>query len=146
MFKKIRDNLGEFKVYAWRLGTYVQIFNFLMIFLVFLTTVLWPSAFIQGIFPNISTFLIVGLGICVILSAILVYLDKKTGLHLAETSRLYSAKRNPSGVWECFKCAKMLNELKREGRNMAEFEEWLTYYFQKADLDKEWKKCLEATK
>ena len=144
--KKLRDSLVEAKLYYNRTASYLSIFNFLMIALIFLNTTVWSYGFIQKIFPNHNTFLLSGLAGVFIIMFLIGYMDTKLKIWRTESERGLSADRNPQLVVEAFQCAKMLNDLKSKGTNTKEIEEQLDSLFARCGLDKEFEHFKENTK
>jgi hypothetical protein len=135
--KKLRDWFVEAKLYVVRTASYLTIFNFLMIGLVFLNTTVWEYAFFQTIFPNRKMFLLVGFISIIFVTFLIGYFDTKFKIWRTESEKSYTAERNPLMVLIAFQCAKMLNELKEKGKDVKEVEDSLTEIFKRCKLSKE---------
>jgi len=135
--KKLRDGLIEVKLYFVRSATYLNIFNFLMIALIFLNTTLWEYDFIQNIFPNKKLFLIMGFIFLMVIIALIGHFDTKLKLWRTESERSLSPDRNPLLVPIAFQCAKMLNDLKKQNKDTKEIETNLDEIFKNCNLNKE---------
>jgi hypothetical protein len=144
--RKLRDGLVEAKLYYNRTATYLSIFNFLMIALIFLNTTVWSYGFIQKMFPTRNLFLLSGIAGVFIIMALIGYMDTKLKIWRTESERGLTADRNPQLVVEAFQCAKMLNDLKNKGKDTKEVEEHLDGLFARCGLDKEFKHFKQGTK
>jgi hypothetical protein len=144
--KKLRDSLVEAKLYYNRTASYLSIFNFLMIALIFLNTTVWSYGFIQKIFPNHNIFLLSGIAGVLIVMTVIGYMDTKLKIWRTESERGLTADRNPQLVVEAFQCAKMLNDLKNKGKDTKEVEEHLDSLFARCGLNKEFDHFKNNTK
>ena len=143
---KLRNNLVEAKLYYARTSSYLSIFNFLMIALIFLNTTVWDYGFIQRIFPNRNVFLLSGIVGVFVLMGIIGYVDTRFKIWRTESERSLTADRNPQLVVEAFQCAKMLNESKNKNTNTKELEEHLDSLFARCGLAKEFEFFKDKTK
>jgi hypothetical protein len=143
---KLRNSLVEAKLYYNRTASYLSVFNFLMIALIFLNTTVWDYGFIQRTFPNRNLFLLSGLVGVFIIMGLIGYIDTRLKIWRTESERSLTADRNPLLVVEAFQCAKMLNDSKNKGTNTKELEERLNSLFARCGLDKEFEFFKDKTK
>jgi hypothetical protein len=135
--KKLRDLVVEAKLYVTRTASYLNIFNFLMIALVFLNTTLWEYDFFQKMFPDRKIFLLLGLVTVVAITGVIGYIDTRYKIWRTEIERSYTSERNPTFVVYAFQCAKMLNDLKNDGKNTKALEDEFNQLFERCGLKKE---------
>jgi len=143
--KKLREWFVEVKLCFVRANTYLNILNFLMIALIFFSTTLWEYAPIQAIFPDKKMFLITGFIFIIIIVALIGYLDTKFKLWRTESEKCLSPERSPQMVVEAFQSAKMLNELKKQGKDTKQLEENLNELFARCQLSKEFELFKQKT-
>lgn len=135
--RKLREFLIEIKLYFVRTATYINIFNFLMIFIMFLNTTAWDYSWFQQIFLSRKIFIATGTTLVIIIVFLVGYLDTRLRLWQTETARGYRPERNPLIVTEAFRCAKMLNELKTDGQDASAVESKLNAIFEKCGTQDE---------
>jgi len=135
--KKLRDLLVEGKIYYSRTQGYLSIFNFLMIVLIFLNTTAWDYAFVQQIFQSRKIFMAFGVITVLVLTGLIGYVDTRLKLWRTESEKNLTPERNPQFVPIAFQCAKMLNDLKTQGKNTKETEAKLNEIFERCKLSKE---------
>jgi len=135
--RKLRDWFVEAKLYYVRTYSYLSIFNFLMICLIFLNTTLWDYSIIQQIFPNRKLFLVAGILIVLLAMFLIGFVDTKLKLWQIESSKILMPNRNPAMIPEAFQCAKMLNELKEKGIDISELDQRMNKLFTLCSLQNE---------
>jgi hypothetical protein len=144
--KNIRENFIEGKLYYTRATSYLNIFNFLMIVIIFLSTTLWDYQPIQNIFPSKRLFLLAGFVIVLITIGILGYLDTRFKLWRTEAERGLIPERNPQLVPIAFQCAKMINDLKSQGKDTTIIEVHLNTIFERCNMMQEFELFKDNTK
>src|SRR3972149_2529395 len=144
--KKLRDGFVEAKLYFVRAGTYLNIFNFLMIALIFLNTTVWEYDFFQQLFPDRKLFLLSGFVLVLVVIAIIGYVDTRYKLWRTESERSFSPERNPLFVPIAFQSAKMISDLKKQGKDTKEIEQSLNEIFERCGLKKEFELFKKETK
>lgn len=137
--RRLRNWFVECKIYFTRTYTYLNIFNFFMIALIFLNTTLWEYDISQKVFPDRKIFIFCGLIVVLLLTGLIGYLDTKFKIWRVETDRSLTAERNPAFIVFAFQCAKMLNDLKKQGKDVNAVEKRLDEIFERCDLEKELK-------
>jgi|GEM_PF-5564020 len=143
--RKLRDWFVEGKLYFNRTAGYLNIFNFLMIALIFMNTTLWEYDAIQQIFGDRKFFLFLGFAGVVLLTALIGYLDTRWKVWQTESSKILDPARNPMLIPTTFQSAKMLSDLKRQGVNTKELEAHLDHVFEQCNLKKEFDFYKEKT-
>jgi hypothetical protein len=144
--KKLRDWFIEGKIYYNRTQGYLSIFNFLMIVLIFLNTTAWDYAFVQQIFQSRKIFMAFGVIFVLVLTGLIGYIDTRLKLWRTESEKNLAPERNPQFVPIAFQCAKMINELKKDGKDTKETEASLNEIFARCKLSKEFEFFKESTK
>ncbi len=145
-FKKFREWFIEGKLYFARTYSYLVILNFLMIVLIFFNTTLWEYSAIQQIFHDRKTLMMVGTLAFVVLTAIVGYVDTKLKLWRTESERAYTPDRNPLFVPMVLQCAKIINDLKKEGKDTTELDAEFSKIFERCKLGKEFEFFKNQTK
>jgi uncharacterized membrane protein len=143
---KLRDWFVEGKLYYARATTYLTIFNFLMIAIMFINTTLWEYQPFQSMFPSRKIFLLVGLIFVITVIALVGYLDTKLKLWRTESEKGLMPDRSPALIPVAFQCAKMLNELKKENKDTKDLEANLNEIFARCKMSKEFEFFKEQTK
>jgi hypothetical protein len=144
--KKLREWVIEAKLYFARTYSYLVILNFLMIVLIFFNTTLWEYGAVQQIFHDRKTLMIVGTLAFVVLTAIVGYVDTKLKLWRTESERAYTPERNPLFVPMVLQCAKIINDLKKEGKDTTALDAEFGKIFERCKLRKEFELFKEQTK
>ena len=144
--KKLRDSIVEAKLYYQRTSTYLGIFNFLMIVLIFLSTTVWEYDIVQQIFPDRKLFLVLGFVTALVATGFVGYVDTKFKFWRTEAEKNLTPERNPQFVPIAFQCAKMISELKKEGKDTKEIEVSLNEIFARCKLSKEFEFFKDSTK
>src|SRR3972149_10382575 len=114
--KKLRDGFVEAKLYFVRAGTYLNIFNFFMISLIFLNTTIWEYDFFQQLFPDRKIFLLLGFVLVLITVAVIGFVDTKYKLWRTESEHSLLPDRNPLMPTLALLCAKTLADMKSQGK------------------------------
>ncbi|MEM2874333.1 MAG: hypothetical protein QW063_02735, partial [Candidatus Nanoarchaeia archaeon] len=96
--KKLREWLIEAKLYVARTSSYLSIFNFLMIAMVFLNTTVWEYKPVQNLFHTRQIFMLFGLMVVLIMTILIGYIDTKFRLWRTESEKTLSPERNPTLV------------------------------------------------
>jgi hypothetical protein len=135
--RKFREWFVEGKLYYSRAATYLNIFNFLMIALIFLNTTLWDYKPIQNLFPSRQIFLLAGFIFVIIIIILIGYVDTKFKLWRTESEKCLAPDRSPQLVPLAFQCAKMLNDLEKKGKDTKEVEAHLNEIFERCKMTKE---------
>jgi hypothetical protein len=144
--KRLRDWFVEAKLYVNRTAGYLSILNFLMIALVFLNTTVWDYDFFQKTFPDRKLFLLTGFVVVIIFTVLVGYFDTKLKMWRTESEKTLDPERNPALVPIAFQSAKLLNDLKKQGKNTKDLEENLNHMFSRCKLSKEFEFFKEQTK
>ncbi len=145
-FKKLREWFIEAKLYINRTATYLSILNFIMIALVFLNTTVWEYAPVQHIFGTRQNFMFSGLIAIMVITILIGYIDTKLKLWRTESEKSLSPERNPQLVPVAFQCAKMLSDLKAQGKDTKEMEAHLNGIFERCRMSKEFEFFKEKAK
>jgi hypothetical protein len=144
--KKLRDLAVEAKLYVTRTASYLSIFNFLMIALVFLNTTLWEYDVFQKIFPDRKIFLLLGLITVVTITGLIGYIDTRYKIWRTESERSLTAERNPLMIPIALQCARIINDLKKENKETKELEAKMQEIFERCKLGKEFDFFKDKTK
>jgi len=144
--KRLRDWFIEAKIYVNRTSGYLSILNFLMIALVFLNTTVWDYAPIQHIFGNRTNFMLAGFITVLVITILIGYVDTKLKLWRTESEKSLSPERSPQFVPIAFQCAKLLGDLKEQGKDTKEIEAHLDEIFARCKLSKEFEFFKEKAK
>ena len=145
-FKKLRDWFVEGKIYVSRTVTYLSILNFVMITLVFFSTTMWDYTPIQSIFGSKRIFMMLGLIGVLVITFLIGYIDTKLKLWRTESEKSLSPERNPQLIPAAFQCAKMLSDLKAQGKSTKELETNLDELFARCKMSKEFEFFKEKAK
>lgn len=145
-FTKLRNVLVELKIYFTRTSGYLGIFNFLMIALIFLNTTLWEYGTIKLVFEDRKTFILVGFSVVILITLLIGYLDTKFKIWRTESERNLRPERNPFLIPMAFECAKILADLKAQGKDTLAAENQLDQLFGRCGMKQEFEMFKEATK
>ncbi|MEM2954733.1 MAG: hypothetical protein QW625_02180, partial [Candidatus Nanoarchaeia archaeon] len=91
-------------------------------------------------------FMLFGLMVVLIMTILIGYIDTKFRLWRTESEKTLSPERNPTLVPVTFQCAKMLNDLKEQGKDTKELEAYLNEIFSRCKLSKEFEFFKEHAK
>ncbi len=144
--KRLRDWFIEAKLYVNRTSGYLSILNFLMIALVFLNTTVWDYAPVQHIFGSRTNFILTGFVVVITITILIGYVDTKLKLWRTESEKTLSPERNPQFIPIAFQCAKMLGDLKMQGKDIKEIEAHLNEIFARCKLSREFEFFKEKAK
>jgi len=132
--KKWREWFVEAKLYVARASGYLSILSFLMVVLIFLNTTLWEYQPVQNLFHDKKMFIAISFVIVTIGIAIVGYIDTKYKIWRTESERMLTPERSPHLVPLAFQCAKMLSDLKKQGKDTKEIENHLNEIFERCKL------------
>jgi hypothetical protein len=144
--RRLRDWFVEAKLYVSRTSGYLSILNFLMIALVFLNTTVWDYAPVQHAFGTRMNFILSGFVAVMALTILIGYVDTKLKLWRTESEKTLTPERSPQFVPIAFQCAKMLGDMKKQGKDTKEVEASLDEIFARCKLTKEFEFFKEKAK
>ena len=141
---KLRKMFVEVKLYMFRTAGYLNILNFLMIALMFVSTTVYQWHFISNTFPNKTLFMVLLFVLLIVFVFTFGWLDTVLKLWRTESERGYTPERNPLMYFIAFLCADKLNKLPAEQQETMskEFEQILA----RCDMTEEFNKFKEVTK